>query len=131
MEPMKKKKIVGPELHAGLFANLPMLGSVNQRLLTELKNASKAERPDPDFANANVGAVFLKFAPFFTMYSYFCKAQKKSSQALRELKKKSDRFVQFQNQCRKIPETNGLDLAVSSKEVEGFNGMVRRGGCDH
>lgn len=73
MEPMKKKRIISEELIMGIFGNIPVLLNINKKLLESLYAAVKHDTETPDYSNANLGAVLLKFCPFFRMFSlYVC-----------------------------------------------------------
>ena len=67
MEPMRKKRIVSEELIMGIFGNIPVLLNINKKLLESLNAAVNQDSDCPDYANANLGAVLLKFCPFFKM----------------------------------------------------------------
>ena len=67
MDPMKRKRIVSEELIMGIFGNIPILLNINKRLLESLNAAVKRDSDSPDYVNANLGAVLLKFCPFFKM----------------------------------------------------------------
>ena len=71
MEPMKKKRIISEELIMGIFGNIPVLLNINKKLLESLYAGVKPETETPDYANANLGAVLLKFCPFFRMFSLY------------------------------------------------------------
>ena len=68
MDPMKKKRIINEELILGIFGNIPVLLNINKKLLESLHAAVKYDSENPEYANANLGAVLLKFCPFFKMY---------------------------------------------------------------
>lgn len=68
MEPMKKKRIVSEELILAIFGNILALRNINKQLLEALYAAVKRDSDCPDYANANLGAVLLKFCPFFKMF---------------------------------------------------------------
>lgn len=67
MDPMKRKRIVSEELIMGIFGNIPILLNINKKLLESLNAAVKRDSDSPDYVNANLGAVLLKFCPFFKM----------------------------------------------------------------
>ena len=71
MNPMRRKRIVSEELIMGIFGNIPILLNINKKLLESLYAAVKRDSDSPDYVNANLGAVLLKFCPFFKMYCYF------------------------------------------------------------
>lgn len=64
---MKKKRIINEELIMGVFGNIPVLLNINKKLLESLCAAVKRDTDSPDYQNANLGAVLLKFCPFFKM----------------------------------------------------------------
>ena len=68
MNPMKKKRIIIEELIMGIFGNIPSLLNINKKLLESFHAAVNITAENPDYANANLGAVLLKFSPFFKMY---------------------------------------------------------------
>ena len=51
----------------GIFGNIPVLLNINKKLLESLNAAVNQDSDCPDYANANLGAVLLKFCPFFKM----------------------------------------------------------------
>lgn len=67
MDPMKKKRIINEELIMGIYGNIPVLLNINKKLLESLYAAVKRDTDTPDYQNANLGAVLLKFCPFFKM----------------------------------------------------------------
>ena len=67
MDPMKRKRIVSEELIMGIFGNIPILLNINKKLLESLNEPVKRDSDSPDYVNANLGAVLLKFCPFFKM----------------------------------------------------------------
>ena len=67
MDPMRKKKIVSEDIIMGIFGNVRVLLNVNKQLLEALYVAVKHDSGCPDYANANLGAVILRFCPFFKM----------------------------------------------------------------
>ena len=68
---MKKKRIMSEELIMGIFGNIPVLLNINKKLLESLYAAVKHDIETPDYENANLGAVILKFCPFFKMFSLY------------------------------------------------------------
>lgn len=78
MDPMRKKKIVSEDLIMAIFGNVRVLLNINKQLLEALYVAVKHDSGCPDYANANLGAVILRFCPFFKMYvissaaSFYC-----------------------------------------------------------
>lgn len=68
MDPMRKKKIVSEDLIMAIFGNVRVLLNINKQLLEALYVAVKHDSGCPDYANANLGAVILRFCPFFKMY---------------------------------------------------------------
>ena len=118
MEPMKKKRIISEEMLMCLFGNIPALANINKVLLESLHEAVKYDSPQPDYENANLGAVLLKFCPFFKMYSNYCKTQKNAATAYRDLKKIS-KFSKFVAECRKNRDTRSMELPVRVIHVEG------------
>lgn len=67
MDPMKKKKIMSEDLIMAIFGNVRVLLNINKQLLEALYVAVKHDSGCPDYANANLGAVILRFCPFFKM----------------------------------------------------------------
>lgn len=67
---MKKKRIINEELIMGVFGNIPVLLNINKKLLESLCAAVKRDTDSPDYQNANLGAVLLKFCPFFKMCDF-------------------------------------------------------------
>ena len=74
MDPMRKKKIVSEDLIMAIFGNVRVLLNINKQLLEALYVAVKHDSGCPDYANANLGAVILRFCPFFKMYVIFSAA---------------------------------------------------------
>ena len=68
MDPMRKKKIVSEDLIMAIFGNVRVLLNINKQLLEALYVAVKHDSGCPDYANANLGAVILRFCPFYKMY---------------------------------------------------------------
>ena len=68
MDPMRKKKIVSEDLIMAIFGNVRVLLNINKQLLEALYVAVKHDSGCPDYANANLGTVILRFCPFFKMY---------------------------------------------------------------
>lgn len=69
MDPMRKKKIISEDLIMAIFGNIRVLLNINKQLLEALYVAVKHDSGCPDYANANLGAVILRFCPFFKMYA--------------------------------------------------------------
>ena len=111
MEPMKKKRIISEEMLMCLYGNIPALANISNALLESLHEAVKYDSPQPDYENANLGAVFLKFYPFFKMYSTYCKTQRNATSAYRDLKKIS-KFSKFVAECKKNRDTRSMELPV-------------------
>ena len=61
MDPMRKKKIVSEDLIMAIFGNVRVLLNINKQLLEALYVAVKHDSGCPDYANANLGAVILRF----------------------------------------------------------------------
>ena len=115
---MLKKRIISEEMAMGMFGNIRALENISKTLLQSLHEAVKFDSPQPDFENANLGAVLLKFCPFFKMYSNYCKTQKNATTAYRELKKVS-KFSKFVAECKKNRDTRSMELPVGFGVVWG------------
>lgn len=99
MEPLKKSSFISTTEYTTLFGHLDTIYKVNGELLNEMKN-------NPN----NVGAAFLKLAPFFKLYSVYAYDYKNVLNLLQEIQNSNPQLKQFILQQEALPDV-GMSLA--------------------